>query len=131
MNLRESVSPSPVPSAFLSAVPTCRNSSKTVSRSPGAIPVPVYAHLAVEDQGGGAERGDRGHQRGEALGVVPPGPAHESDLPLVLVGDHPPPVILLFPDPAGSVEGLGHERGLHQGHGGERGPGHALQYNGA
>src|SRR6266404_464587 len=30
-NLRERASPSPVPSAFLSAVPTCRNSSNTVS----------------------------------------------------------------------------------------------------
>ena len=31
MNFRESASPSPVPSTFLSAVPTCRNSSKTAS----------------------------------------------------------------------------------------------------
>src|SRR6266404_2861884 len=31
MNFRERASPSPVPSAFLSAVPTCRNSSNTVS----------------------------------------------------------------------------------------------------
>jgi hypothetical protein len=31
MNFRESASPSPVPSTFLSAVPTCRNSSNTAS----------------------------------------------------------------------------------------------------
>ena len=31
MNFRESASPRPVPSTFLSAVPTCRNSSKTAS----------------------------------------------------------------------------------------------------
>ncbi len=31
MNLRDRASPSPVPSAFLSAVPTCRNSSNTAS----------------------------------------------------------------------------------------------------
>src|SRR6266849_3079011 len=31
MNFRESASPSPVPSTFLSAVPTFRNSSKTAS----------------------------------------------------------------------------------------------------
>src|SRR6266446_1935687 len=31
MNFRERASPRPVPSAFLSAVPTCRNSSNTVS----------------------------------------------------------------------------------------------------
>src|ERR1700687_1316720 len=41
MNYRERASPSPVPSAFLSAVPTCRNSSKTASWSSGAIPNPV------------------------------------------------------------------------------------------
>src|SRR5258705_9690148 len=40
-NLRERASPSPVPSAFLSTVPTCRNSSNTVSWSSAAIPTPV------------------------------------------------------------------------------------------
>ena len=41
MNLREMARPSPVPSIFFDAVPTCRNSSNTVSRSPGAMPMPV------------------------------------------------------------------------------------------
>ena len=41
MNLRQRVSPSPVPSAFLSAVPTWRNSSNTASWSSGAMPTPV------------------------------------------------------------------------------------------
>src|SRR5262249_28836138 len=40
-NFRHSVSPSPVPSTFFSAVPTCRNSSKTASWSSGAMPTPV------------------------------------------------------------------------------------------
>src|SRR5262245_48868486 len=40
-NFRHSVSPSPVPSTFLSAVPTCRNSSNTASWSSGAMPTPV------------------------------------------------------------------------------------------
>src|SRR5258705_6311441 len=41
INLRERASPSPVPSAFLSVAPTCRNSSNTASWSPGAMPTPV------------------------------------------------------------------------------------------
>jgi hypothetical protein len=41
MNFRHRVSPSPVPSTFLSAVPTCRNSSNTASWSSGAMPTPV------------------------------------------------------------------------------------------
>ena len=41
MNLREMASPSPVPSTFFDAVPTCRNSSNTVSWSSGAMPTPV------------------------------------------------------------------------------------------
>src|SRR5262245_28325466 len=39
-NFRHRVSPSPVPSTFLSAVPTCRNSSNTASWSSGAMPTP-------------------------------------------------------------------------------------------
>src|SRR3989475_3232003 len=41
MNFRHKVSPSPVPSAFFSAVPTWRNSSNTASWSSGAMPIPV------------------------------------------------------------------------------------------
>jgi hypothetical protein len=41
MNFRQSVSPNPVPSTFLSAVPTWRNSSNTASWSSGAMPTPV------------------------------------------------------------------------------------------
>src|SRR5215831_1609247 len=40
MNFRESASPSPVPSTFLSAVPTCRNSSKIASWSSARYPRP-------------------------------------------------------------------------------------------
>ena len=41
MNFRERASPSPVPSTFFAAVPTCRNSSNTASWSSGAMPTPV------------------------------------------------------------------------------------------
>jgi len=40
-NFRQRVSPSPVPSAFFSAVPTWRNSSNTACWSSGAMPTPV------------------------------------------------------------------------------------------
>src|SRR5262245_34935594 len=40
-NFRDRAKPSPVPSTFLSAVPTCRNSSKIASWSSGAMPTPV------------------------------------------------------------------------------------------
>jgi hypothetical protein len=52
MNFRESASPSVVPSTFLSAVPTCRNSSKTASCPRGRCrpryppQIPRQHHLA-------------------------------------------------------------------------------------
>ncbi len=45
--------------------------------------------------------------------AVPMALAAECSIPVVL-GEHPPAVVLFFVDPAGAVEGLAHERGGHR-----------------
>ncbi len=97
---------------------------------PGDEPFVEDAHLPVENQRRGRQRGDRGHERGKALGVVTPRPADELYLPLALVGHYPPVVVFLRVDPAGSVEGPVDQSRLHQGDRGGTGRGHGSQYIG-
>jgi hypothetical protein len=57
-SFRESVSPSPLPSAVWTIVPTRRNSSNTVSRSSGAMPI-RYQPPRLPPSRGRAQRGCR------------------------------------------------------------------------
>ena len=78
----------------------------------------VHRHLAVEDKGA-IEGPERGHECGEASGMVETVSAHQLDGPGDLVGQHPPAVYVLFIDPVRMEDGARYERRLHEGDGGE------------
>src|SRR4029450_8611125 len=72
-------------------------------------------HLTIQDQGHGRQGSDRSYQVREAPAVVFPCSADEADSSAILVGDHPPAVVLLFVDPALAVERPGDFIRLHGG----------------
>jgi hypothetical protein len=72
------------------------------------------ATSSVEDQRHDRERPDGGRQLGEAPIAILAGPAHEAHGRPVFVGHHPPAVVFLLVDPAGTVEGLGDLRRGHR-----------------
>jgi len=63
----------------------------------------------------------RGEGESEAMAATSPGnrrvvttrSAHQPDLSPVLVGEHPPAVVLFLVDPARAVKRLGDRRGVH------------------
>jgi len=59
------------------------------------------------------QSGDRRRDAGEAPCVVAAVAAHQAHARTVLVREHPPPVDLLFVDPAVAVERLAHLRRSH------------------
>ena len=71
-------------------------------------------HLAVKHERRHAEERDRRGDVAEPARVVDAVAAEQAYAGAILIRENPPAVDLLLIDPAGTVEGLGDERGLHR-----------------